>query len=59
VSIEIYDRAGRRLDRRSFSMGPGVHRADVSVVNLPSGVYFARLTFGPASSMRKFVVLHR
>ncbi len=57
--IELIDVGGRRMAARDVgSLGPGRHSVDLGEdVNIPPGIYLARLTQGGRSLMRRIVVL--
>jgi len=62
VNIEIYNTEGSRIQTVTENQfyAPGVHTAELPVVQLPSGLYFIRLTFNNEQYSRvlhtKFVI---
>lgn len=58
VSIDIFDLLGRRIETLVDEVKPaGLYRVTWHADNLPSGMYFCRITAGDFSKTRKMVLL--
>ncbi len=58
VSIIIYDVLGKEIQRLvSENLNPGFYKADFSGSNLPSGVYFYRISSKDFSAIKKMTLL--
>ncbi|NOX19268.1 MAG: T9SS type A sorting domain-containing protein [Chlorobi bacterium] len=58
VTLEIYNSVGERIDiLASGNMNSGVYKYTWNAKNLPSGVYFARLTSGAKIATQKLLLL--
>ncbi len=58
VILDIYDVAGRRVGRRlDAKRSSGWHEERLELENLPSGLFFLRLTAGEFSGIMKLVVV--
>jgi len=57
ASLELVDVAGRRVMQREVgSLGAGVHRVEFAARDLPTGLYFVRLSQAGRSAVERVVV---
>jgi hypothetical protein len=56
VSIKIYDEVGREMQSTPFEGQMGEVKTEISVANLPNGVYFLHFVTEKGSMMKKLVV---
>jgi hypothetical protein len=58
VSLKVYDVLGREVATLvNGEVSPGEHMVTWNAVNMPSGVYYCRLTLGSIAAVRKMVLL--
>ena len=58
VKLTIYDVSGRRVKQLvDGTIDPGLHTVEWNAKNIPSGVYFCKLTIGDRASTQKLILL--
>ncbi len=58
VSLQIYDAVGRNLATLvDQNLNPGIYEVEWNAVNLPSGIYFYRITASEFSEVKKMVLV--
>jgi photosystem II stability/assembly factor-like uncharacterized protein len=58
VNLKIYDLRGKEIHSPvNEKLGAGIYSITVNMNNLPSGIYFYRLTAGDKSFTKKFILL--
>jgi photosystem II stability/assembly factor-like uncharacterized protein len=58
VNLKIYDLRGKEIcSPINEKLGAGIYSVSVNMNNLPSGIYFYRLTAGDKSFTKKFILL--